>query len=318
MRRGAPTSRAEAKVLSSHFYFPTIDVAATMIAKTGNTSLKTFLVAAETVSRNHHDESARLAQFPFELAEGLSIHGDHSPIHQFRVERFVDEASVRLVILREPHRRFVSMFGNKFIDQQDPWIRLEYGDLDWSPDPFDSLEVVRAKVIEMLRWLNDGHLFEDPHWRPQSAFLAAGLPYNLVVDTTRLHETPRRIGALEPQLEWLADLKMPHRNTSNNALQELLLTTDSAALIDATYAADIELRRSFGLDQIDPWHFDCDRHVDPDTWSQAQLQMAARRLANVSRHLESVISQMESSRSWRLTRPLRDAANLARRVTPQR
>jgi hypothetical protein len=62
------------------------------------------------------------------------------------------------------------------------------------------------------------------------------------------------------------------------------------------------------------WLANSDQHVDPNTWSQAQLQMAVRRLANVSRHLESVISQMDSSRSWRLFRPLRSAAELARRV----
>jgi hypothetical protein len=141
-------------VLRHLYVYPTLRIAYTNIPKNACTSFKQTLGIAEgwwvEKEGSVHDASRR--------------HVKSSLLHL----RDVDE---RIVVIRDPWRRLVSAYQNKFTSRDDAARNhaMGHGLAALLPAGADPLDATFAQFVQYVVRTPDRHL--DKHWRPQSDFL---------------------------------------------------------------------------------------------------------------------------------------------------
>ena len=288
-------------------YFPQLDVVFTSIDKTGSTSVKSLLMAAELVVEEGVPIEARADRILGLMPPGMMIHSMSVP-QRYGLPAEIPDTAARMVILRDPIDRFLSMFINKIVDLTDPWFYIRHRKRNWQLDVDYSLAGVRRKAMALLDWIADGHFVDDAHWAPQVRFLLPDRRYDLALDTTELGSLPSRLAELRSELDWLAAVHMPVRNATDRDLPAIILTEEIEERVEELYREDLVARSELGIDRSGrPTPIGPDAE---DAWTERALEIARRRERNLSRTIDTVTS----TTSWRLITPLRRRALRSRRL----
>lgn len=174
--------------MAGHFYFPTINIAFTLVPKTGCTTVKNYLYALETIA------SATNPAIPQSFL-GEAIHfsaavGDYE-IDEISSSKY--SKAHKILVLRNPYKRALSAWANKLL-----YLTFDIGsfkrhrDASFTPLHFNSISELDKRFEDFTRELANDQtfLFSDQHWRPQSEFIKDLGDYNLILETGQLSKLP--------------------------------------------------------------------------------------------------------------------------------
>lgn len=242
---------------------------------------------------------------------------------------FASDGYCRFALVRNPYKRVFSAWQSKLL-LREPLQTKPYLNCDFLNLPLRSMADIALAFEAFLEYLAkyEAPNFLDIHWTPQVNLLRPDL-----VDYTKLtkienskelsEELSKHCGSLIPD---------PFANhLTNESLilySEELITDKSKSLIQSLYWEDFEYfeypielpitSNKLSIEQLDTAIkaicFIQGRHQRFGDVREAQQKNAAE-LADLSvecDHLKSTVESMLTSRSWRMTHPLRVMAKLLR------
>ena len=299
--------------MSEHYFLPNLNVAFSVIPKTGNTTLKNFLFNLDKLA-NQNTPNADLP----DLYIGQDIHRLEI-LRQFLIPTISgggSSGSLKILALRNPYHRVRSAWLNKLLfAQHDFSIFQRYIDEDFTPVEVSSVEELSYKFQKFTERLHNDREFlqSDVHWLPQVEFFGKVSDYDVVLETSDLSQLET---ILENHLGLPAgtlNQQLPRFNKTESKLVQRIGTERSWELIASTYKADFDALSQAGLSSQRPesrlhqgtelsWE---ELAIEKDRIRESRRQAEVRHLDEVKRiefaHLEKQIEDLKNSWSWRMT-----------------
>jgi hypothetical protein len=293
-----------------HYFLPKSRIAFTIIPKTGCTTLLNYLIGIEEALGS-------------ELAANKAVNYPELAIHEsttdskYLVKELVSgeaEAETRVLILRNPYLRALSVWANKLLyAQSDFAIFQRLRSESFTPVDFHTLADLNDSFEGFLtRLLQDkAFLDSDRHWRPQSTFFNSLAEYNIVIETASLSSLQEKLASRTDLAKFVEQRPVPKFNSTNRSVLSLIGTEKSWSLIEKVYEQDFQFLKQAGFDPIEfP-------NVTVLTASETEMIIRNEKPAIFNSRLESElgmlrnqISSFQTSRSWRWTAWLRTIGGL--------
>ena len=302
-----------------HHYFPLSGLFLTSIPKAGNTSTRSFFLAIECALEEASISGVTPTSLSY-LEKEMSIHSNPQ-VWSYSVSpksRKVPKSAIKVVALRHPLERTLSMWIDKVVLAEDAFMLAAFGDQDWFPNPNYSIKEMQECLILFLKKLRDPvFLASDIHWIPQITFTPSIDEYTYILTTDNLSQLPEMLSE-QPHLSWLRNIPIPQFHRTEPTIKSYLFTQEVRDLVKEIYESDFNLLHSTGLYHPSPLENDQfvnrDLNQDSENWKSIQRQAELSRInmiSELSRQFQRSRASYENSRSWRMTAPLR---YLARRV----
>lgn len=299
--------------MATHYFFPNINVAHTVISKNGCTTSKNYLLALENATLGAAENKSSS-----ELFLGQDIH-HHEPLKKYQVQRiskFKQPGALRILVLRNPYSRALSGWINKFLHaQHDQSIIRRYPNEPFSVPTFSSLEQLQVAFLNFASSLatDKNFIVDDQHWSPQHNYYRKLSDYNLILETSQLPELESHLrGHLDQEIIDKVG-PLPRFNESKSLLSDLIGTPEAWKNISIAYKKDFLAMKLASLPIQEPT---AKPLPDPETLQslieREQLIATESREASAKRFeekeirvLKQRISAMKNSKSWRYTAWLR-------------
>jgi hypothetical protein len=290
--------------VAGHFYFPTINIAFTLVPKTGCTTVKNYLYALEKLA------SATNPVTPQSFL-GQAIHFS-AAVGDYEIEDISNSTystALKILVLRNPYQRALSAWANKFLYLTFDIRRFhKYRDENFTPNTFNSIAEL-DKQFEDFTWrlANDtAFLFVDEHWKPQSEFIKDLGDYDLILETGQLSKLPIELETVVSK-EYL-DLvgEVPRFNETSYELLDYLGNDRTWGNLSLAYSEDLLMVQSVGLSTEKP-HTKAkpDKKLESELVGRGNSQALESRRSAEIQSLRRRLDNVYSSKSWKLTAWLR-------------
>jgi hypothetical protein len=255
----------------------------------------------------------------------------HSQLEQNRIQS--DPSWLRFSTVRNPATRLWSAWQSKLLLQEPRFVQ-RFGDLPWFPHRVGTVDEIVEAFREFVHALDVAphEAPHDAHWGPQ-ALLIEPFDLNFVGRSEQMDETMRRLVAHVGERAGVAT-DVPRENATPIPYHRSVYDAATAGIVNRLFEADF---LAFGYPMLDDnqaprvneWRAAAtvqvpvarqlvDRHLRIGELlaalaesertrrrRMARLEERIRDLEEAKRQADQLVSEMERSRSWRLTRSLR-------------
>jgi hypothetical protein len=290
--------------VAGHFYFPTINIAFTLIPKTGCTTVKNYLYALEKVA------SATNPRMPQSFV-GEAVHFSES-VGDYEIDSTSSgkcSTAFKILVLRNPYRRALSAWANKFLYLTfDIMTYEQYRNESFIPNRFHSIAELDKQFEDFTSKLanEESFLFADDHWKPQSEFISDLDYYDQILETGLLSNLPT---ALETAVSRkYLDLvgEVPRFNETSYELLDYLGSERTWENLSLAYREDLLMLQSLGLSIDKPiTKARPDAKLESELVNRGNTQALESRSSAEIKSLRRRLNRIYASKSWKLTAWLR-------------
>jgi glycosyltransferase involved in cell wall biosynthesis len=226
------------------FYFPSLRLYYSPIEKNASTSTMSRLVREEERrGQPAHDLPGVTRYVPIPDNLVVNAWNNYASLTKSylvgSIDEYMERAEHRLAILRNPVKRLVSGWVNKFFMQ-----RSAFGDSAAASTPRSGAEIVDAfnAFVHSLSELSTEtfHADLDGHVLPQSAFISSLDAYTMIAGVGDIESVYRQLG-LDPQAAARTPERAARLNTSPEEIIQLITAHADLELIRTLYQRDYQL-----------------------------------------------------------------------------